>query len=225
MKFFYQSGAMGYGGEGYFWHKFLSYNFPKFPIVTKTITFSPKIGIPFAVIPFGKTVWNRISWHNPGFFKWITDHYKSGLIVSLGGYDNEIQTMVELLELAELKIAGVELNFSCPHEKRNNKKLPKTKYKLYLKLNANQNPYDYALNKIERIHLNTIAGFCGGISGKKSKEKNWKFIEEHRELPIAGCSFDSLNDITVLEALGCEYTGIGSTIITNPKLIRDLKET
>jgi len=225
MKYFYQSGAMGYGGEGYFWHKFLSYDFPKFPIVSKTITMASKIGIPFAVIIFGKSVWNRISWHNPGFFKWVAMYHKPDLILSLGGTDSEIRTMIQFLELAEIKLAGIELNYSCPHENRNNEVIPNTDYKLYLKLRVDQNPYDYDLNKIERIHLNTIPAFFGAVSGKASRAKNWAFIETYNELPIAGCSFDSLNDITVLEALGCEYTGIGSTILTNPKLVSKLKET
>jgi dihydroorotate dehydrogenase len=225
MKYFYQSGAMGYGGEGYFWHSFLSYDFPKFPIVTKTITLKPKIGLPFAVIPFGKSVWNRISWHNPGLFMWIVNHAKRNLIVSLGGTDDEIKEMIEIISFCNLYIKGIELNFSCPHENRNNKEIPNTYYKLYLKLRADQNPYDYDLDKIERIHLNTMPKFFGGVSGKITQEKNWKFIENYSKLPIAGCSFNSMNDIEVLEALGCEYTGIGSTIITNPKLVSQLKET
>jgi len=224
MKYFYQSGAMGYGGEGYFWHRFLPYTFPTFQLVTKTITMASKIGIPFAVIPFGKSVWNRISWHNPGFFKWIATHHKPDLILSLGGTDSEIKTMIQFLELAEIKLAGIELNFSCPHENRNNKVIPKTHYKLYLKLRADQNPYDYDLSKIERIHLNSLPGYFGGVSGKASRTQNWRFIETYKELPIAGCSFNSMNDITVLESLGCEYIGIGSTIITNPKLVSTLKE-
>jgi len=224
MKYFYQSGAMGYGGEGYFWHRFLPYIFPIFPIVTKTITMASKIGIPFAVIPFGKSVWNRISWHNPGFFKWMALHHNPDLILSLGGTDSEIRIMIQFLELVKMKLAGIELNFSCPHENCNNKVIPKTDYKIYLKLRANQNPYKYDLSEIERIHLNTLPGWFGGISGERSKEKNWAFIEKYRELPIAGCSFHSMNDIRVLEALGCEYTGIGSIIITNPKLVSILKE-
>jgi len=223
MKYFYQSGAMGYGGEGYFWHGFLPYTFPQFPVVTKTITLIPKIGIPFAVIPFGKSVWNRISWHNPGIFKWIIKYAKKELILSLGGTDQELQTMISFLDVCNLPLKGIELNFSCPHEKRDNKVIPKTSYKLYLKLRSDQNPYDYDLSKIERIHLNSLPGWFGGISGQKSKEKNWAFIEKYKELPIAGSSFNSMNDIKVLEALGCEYTGIGSTIITNPKLVKDLK--
>lgn len=224
MKYFYQSGAMGYGGEGYFWHKFLSYIFPQFPIVTKTITLEPKIGMPFAVIPFRKSVWNRISWHNPGYFTWVTKHHNPDLIVSLGGTDSEIKMMIQFFEVAEIKLAGIELNYSCPHENRNNEEIPNTDYKLYLKLRSDQNPYNYDLSKIERIHLNSLPGYFGGVSGKASRAKNWKFIETYSELPIAGCSFDSLNDITVLEALGCEYTGIGSTMITNPKLVSTLKE-
>ncbi len=224
MKYFYQSGAMGYGGEGYFWHRILPYTFPTFPIVTKTITMASKIGIPFAVIPFGKSVWNRISWHNPGIFKWIVKYAKKNLIVSLGGTDDEIKTMISMLHFTNLYIGGIELNFSCPHENRDNKVIPETYHKLYLKLRADQNPYDYDLSKIERIHLNSLSGYFGGVSGKASKHKNWAFIEKYNELPIAGCSFDSMNDIEVLEALGCEYTGIGSTIITNPKLVSILKE-
>ncbi len=225
MKYFYQSGAMGYGGEGYLWHKLLAYTFPKFPIVTKTITIKPKIGIPFAIIPFGKSVWNRISWHNPGLYKWINKYAKNDLILSLGGTDKEITYMITLLELCynHIELKGIELNFSCPHENRNNEVIPSTKIPLYLKLRSDQNPYNYDLTKIKRIHLNSLPGYFGGITGQKSQYKNWQFIEKYSELSIAGCSFNSLEDINILKKLGCKYTGIGSTIITNPKLIKDLK--
>jgi len=227
MKFFYQSGSMGYGGEGYTWHKILSYDFPKFPIITKTITLMPRLGLPFAVIPLGQSVWNKVSWHNPGFFKWMENYYNPNLILSIGGTDEELQVMCNCLESVE--IAGIELNFSCPNVKKKNDMLPKTRHKLYLKVayNQNMNFWKHQWNKIERIHLNSIPGFFGGLSGKVAQKKNWSFIELWSHLipvPIAGCSFNNWDDIHKLESLDCRYTGIGSTIITNSKLVNELKE-
>ena len=72
MKFFYSSGAMGYAGEGYFWHKL--FNFPDLPLVTKTITRFPKKGNPLAVLPVGDSVYNKVALHNCGMFDWLMDY-------------------------------------------------------------------------------------------------------------------------------------------------------
>lgn len=235
MKFFYQAGAMGYG-DGYWWHKI--FNFPKLPLVTKTLTLKPKKGHKWAVLPIGKSVFNRVALDNIGICKWCEQYMKinKDVIVSIAGTDDEIQLMVEWLEsiLGNIKmddrswrgflIDGVELNFSCPNVKSyKNKIIPKTELPLYLKLNHRQSPYTYDLDKIEGIRLNSIPlRFCGG-SGKIAQKKNWKFIERYKGLNVAGCSFTSFDDIKKLEDLGCEEIGIGSIILTNPALVEEIE--
>ena len=116
--------------------------------------------------------------------------------------------------------------FSCPNIKSfNNKKVPKTKYPLYLKLNCLQDPYEYNLDNIEGIRLNSIPTIFGGLSGEAAKEKNWKWIKRYIKegLNIAGCSFSDMIDILELNQMGCKEIGIGSTILTNPILIESLK--
>lgn len=226
MNFFYQAGAMGYGGEGYLWHKIKNYDFPKFPIVTKTITYKRKVGLPFAVIKIGESVWNRNSLHNPGLLNWLKKYYKRGFILSLHGSDNYIQTMCDIC--TNIKLGGIELNYSCPNvQSQKNKEIPITKFPLYLKLNCKQDPYEYDLNNIKRIHLNTIPKFLGGISGEYARKENWSFIKKfrHEGLNVAGCSCNRLSHIAYLkEYLGCTDIGIGSMMITNPSLVMNLKK-
>jgi dihydroorotate dehydrogenase len=225
MEYFYQAGAMGYGGEGYKWHKVLRYKFPKFPIITKTITLKRKIGLPFAVFKFRNTIWNRNGLHNPGFVKWAKKYYEHGQILSIHGSDMEIQEMCDMCGTSKLK--GIELNYSCPNVKsKNNRRIPHTKFPLYLKINCRQDPYKYELNKIKRIHLNSIPKNFGGISGESARKENWRFIRKfiNEGLDVAGCSINSNWHIEYLEQMGCKSIGIGSVIITNPELVMNLKE-
>ena len=230
MKYFYSASVMKYG-DGYKWHK--NYNFPNFPRVTRTITNSKKIGLPFAILKFGNSVWNRVGLHNIGLARWL-DYYHSNLfykendiILSIAGSDSEIEHMVRLVENLNLyNLKGFELNFSCPNVKGfNNKEIPKSKYPLYLKLNYLQDPYEYDLDRIEGIRLNSIPTIFGGLSGKAAKEKNWEWIKKYiREgLNIAGCSFSSMIDILELSKMGCKEIGIGSVILTNPYLVEMLQ--
>ena len=216
---------MGYG-FGREWHK--KYDFPYFPSVTKTLTLKPIISIPFAIIKFGKSVWNRVGLHNIGIKEWIYRYRNytalKNVIVSLAGNDIDIMSMVQLLQ--DYNIAGIELNFSCPnHRSFRNIKLHRmfsNKHPIYLKLSYNQDPYDYDLTDVVGIRLNSVPWFIGGLSGKAAQEKNWSFIKRYKELNVAGCSFTSMDDIKKLEDMGCKEIGIGSTILTNPKLIDTL---
>lgn len=237
MKFFYSASTMGYG-FGYKWHR--KYNFPSFSRVTRTITWEKRIGIPFAILKFNHNVWNKVSLHNKGFWDWIIEYSiypsydLSNVIVSLAGTDIEIKSMINVIETMKLiftdfKIKGIELNFSCPNVKSfNNKKIPKTEYPLYLKLNCNQDPYEYDLNNITGIRMNSVPGkYCGGWSGKRAQKFNWPKIKtyNHQGLNVAGCSVISMDDIKYLEEYcGCKEIGIGSIILTNPKFVEKLKE-
>ena len=219
LKFFYSAAVMGYG-QGRWWHKF--YNFPKFPAVTKTLTRIPKHGYPFAVIRWHKSIYNKISLHNVGFTEWCNKYYNEASIVSIAGTDTEIEGMVYLLD--KLDIQGIELNFSCPNIKNyDNKRIPNTRHDLYLKLNYKMDPYRYQLDNIKGIRVNAIPlGFCGG-SGRIAKDKNWGFIKQFgKELNVAGCSFNTFDDIKKLEDLGCNEIGIGSVILINPKLVEEM---
>ena len=238
MKFFYSAGAMGYG-NGYWWHRF--FNFPNFPLVTKTLTIVPKKGHKWAVLPtsfvipgIGKSVFNKICLDNIGIYKWLLQFEKNiwkvgnrDVIVSIAGPDDDIDWMTGWLE--SYLIDGIELNSSCPNIKSyKNKIIPKTRHPLYLKLNHEQDPYMYDLDNISGIRLNSIPlniGICTvGASGKIAQEKNWKFIKRYNKegLNVAGCSFTSLDDIRRLEDMGCREIGIGSIILTNPKLVEKI---
>ena len=226
MKYFYSAAVMGYG-SGRFWHSI--FNFPDFPRVTKTITFHSRIGIPFAVIKYRNSVWNHVSLHNIGFYKFfsaIDVDNVDNITVSLAGFDHEIGHMVDILNNSDILFGGVELNFSCPNVKSyRNRDIPKSKYPLYLKLNYLQDPYEYDLANVEGIRLNSIPTSFGGLSGEAAREKNWAFIEKFNKegLNIAGCSATEGGHLYMLKELGCTEVGIGSTILTNPKLVEGLQ--
>lgn len=219
VKYFYAAASMGFG-RGYKWHRF--FKFPKFDIITKTITLKQRVGNPFAIIHFGNSVYNRIKLHNIGIEKWLKEYYDPNLVLSIAGTDEEIEEIMWIL--GDRPLNGVELNFSCPNVKSfENKKIPRTKYKLFLKLNYKQDPYKYELDEVDRIDLNSVPRFCGGVSGRLAKRHNWSFIRRHGDLSISGCSFSSMNDIKRLEEyLGCKEISIGSVMLTNPFLVENL---
>lgn len=224
MNYFYSASVMGYGA-GRKWHK--NYNFPNFPRVTKTLTWKPKYGVPFAILKFGDTIWNRVGLHNIGILNWkryyMSPSTSSNTVVSLAGTDYEIESMVYMLKRS--CIAGIELNFSCPnHRSFNNKNIPKSNHPIYLKLRHDQDPYKYDLDNVAGIRLNSVPWVVGGLSGKAARKHNWVFIERFNKegLNVAGCSFVNNYDLFCLKELGCKEVGIGSTILTNPKLIERL---
>ncbi len=228
MKFFYSASVMGYG-FGYKWHD--KYNFPNFTRVTRTLTYEKRVGLPFAIIRYGDSVWNRVGLHNIGFFDWVLDYIIYGkrdisnLIVSIAGYDWQIEAMVKYFEETNLNPAGIELNFSCPNVKSfNNREIPKTKYPLYLKLNYTQDPFEYDLTNVEGIRLNSVPVKFGAVSGRAAKEKNWEWIKKHVNygLNVAGCSFTHIHEITDLLKMGCSEIGIGSMIMIVPKAVEYL---
>lgn len=230
MEYFYSASVMGYG-EGRFWHKY--YDFPNFKRVTKTLTLNPKIGLPFAIIKKGKTVWNRVGLHNIGLYNWYTKYWskfsnkmKENTIVSIAGTDHELANMVRILnELTQL--AGIELNFSCPNVKdKENIHVPVSDLPIYLKLNHKQDPYNYDIGNIAGIRLNSVPKYFGGVSGEWAQKYNWPLINKWNGdgLNVAGCSATCKEDIKILEDIGCTEIGIGSVILTNPKFVEKLNE-
>lgn len=222
MNYFYSAGVMGYG-NGRFWHK--KYNFPKFPVVTKTLTIEPKTGCPFAIIKIGNTIWNRVALHNIGIQEWYYKYYVSinDNTVSIAGTDSEIQETVKLLN--GIGVYGIELNFSCPNVTSfKNKKIPFSRKFLYLKLNYLQDPYDYDLDKVVGIRLNSVPKFFGGVSGKMAQRYNWPWIKKFNKegLNVAGSSCNTVSDIKYMKDIGCKEVGIGSMVLTNPKLVESL---
>jgi len=210
---------MGYG-EGRWWHRF--YNFPNFSRVTKTLTLKPKTGIPFAVMKWNNSVYNRVGLHNVGIKDWSTFYRKKryDVTVSIAGTDDDIDEMVEFLN-GLYGIAGIELNFTCPNVKNyKNKRIPNSKIPLFLKLNHLSNPYEYDMDKIEQVRLNSVPHILGGMSGKKAQKYNWHFIEKYgKELDIAGCSFFNIEDVFTLMDLGCKDMGFGSILLTDPAYV------
>jgi len=222
MKYFYAAATMGFDSNGYWWHRY--FNFPKFQTVTKTVTLDKKIGYPFAIIHLYNSIWNHVGLHNKGIVYWLNKQYNPNTILSIAGTDSKVQVICDLLE--EVELAGIELNFSCPNvEHFANKRIPISRHKLQLKLNCYQDPYQFDLSKIERISLNSIPGFAGGLSGKLAQKKNWNFIKKFRRegLPIAGCSITRAEDIKKLEDLGCNEVALGSILLTNPWLVQNLR--
>jgi len=224
-KFFYSASVMGYG-FGRKWHKY--YNFQGFPRVTKSLTSSKRTGLPFAVIPTKNSVWNRVGLHNMGLEEWITayrDYDLSGVIVSIHGGITEVVCMATLF-LNKLKIAGIEVNASCPNAKNYTfPVLPITHHPLYLKLSHKQDPYLYDLDKVSGIRMNSVDVGFGAMSGKYAQEKNWAFIKKFNKegLNVAGCSITSHDDIKRMEDVGCEEIGLGAVVLTDPKFVEGLK--
>lgn len=225
MNFFYSSATMGYG-NGRIWHRF--FKFPKLPVVTQTLTRYKKIGYPFAIFRFGNTIYNHVAHHNIGIEKWISLKYNKNIsdnvVVSLAGTDEEIEEMVWLLD--EINIKGIQLSFSCPNvPDLGNKKIPKSKHPIWLKLNHTQDPYQYDLDRIEMITMNSVPCWFGGMSGMGAQPYNWTFIKKFNMegLNIAGSSFLSWDDIRYLEEVcGCTSIGIGSVILMKQKLVESI---
>lgn len=240
MNFYYSAGVMDYG-HGRTWHR--RFNFPPFSRVTRTITMRKHIGTPFAILILWNSVWNRVGLHNVGFAAWAanyTDGWAKGgihlpgferraarqytyeITPSIAGSDDEIRLMVNYIN-KQFNYPGIELNFSCPNSKDfKNKTIPESDIPIYLKLNYLQDPYDYDIGKVKEIRVNSIPSkVLGAWSGKLAKKKNWKFIEKYNKmgLKVSGCSMTNIDDAKCLEDIGCESIGIGSIILTRPRLV------
>ena len=235
IKFIYAAGAMGFYGEGHWFHR--PFNFPYYPFITKTLTLSRKIGVPFAVIPFGKSVWNKVSLNNPGIVNWKHkyDKLKSRPnflynTISIYPYNQmELDFMITQIKYWFLGYANIEVNMSCPNTNRNNWDEIPLKIKKYdgvdiwVKLNYKQNPLELNLSNIKGIRLNSIPTKFGGVSGKWAQDKNWKFIQEYNKyVDISGCSWTTEKELLELVNMGCKEISIGSVIITNPMLVEKL---
>ena len=225
MKYFYSAAVMGYG-FGRKWHSL--FNFPRFHRVTKTLTYSEKKGHPFAVLPLGKSVWNRVSLHNIGLPTWYYENMDKSLLfltVSIAGESYQLKKMIYVLN--NLQIGGIEINYSCPNYKSLKYEYDIIKYSkhpVYLKLRWDDDPFKYDLDNVKGIRLNSVPAYGGGMSGKYAQFFNWTAIKRWCKdgLPVAGCSFTTYDDIVRLEDMGVKEVGIGSTILTNPRLIESL---
>lgn len=236
IKFVYAAGAMGFYGEGHWFHKF--YDFPKVPFITKTLTLSKKIGSPFAIIPLGKSVWNKVSLHNPGLFNWkkaydsinprpgFTDNY-----ISVYPYTQEqLDYIINKLHYWFGDGVNVEINMSCPNVK--GFELDKVPFNIkkyigvniWVKLNYKQIPLEINLENIKGIRLNSLPTKFGGLSGKFAQEKNWEYIQKYNKyIDISGCSWTTKSDLCTLINMGCKEISIGSVMITNPRLVESLR--
>ncbi len=224
-KFFYSASVMG-DGFGRKWHR--RYNLPNFPRVTRSLTIMKKTGLPFAVIPFGNSVWNNVSLHNSGIRAWYHkygDMDLSNVIVSIYGNTTDINHMISMY-LNELDISGIEINCSCPNASEHvHSYITVSKHPIYLKLSHTQDPYQFDLDKVRGIRMNSVSVGFGAVSGKAAQEKNWRFIRKFNKegLNVAGCSITSMEDVRILEDMGCKEIGLGSIVLTNPKLIERIR--
>ena len=214
---------MGFG-KGWWWHRFLP-PFPNFPYVTKTVTLKPRKGNPYTILPFGRSVFNKLGLPNPGFHEFLKiAHISPNATISIAGTDDQIEYMTSVLDVFD--IGGIELNFTCPNVcDHKNIRIPESRHPLFLKLNYLSDPYVYELDKIARIRLNSVPCKFGGGSGQFAKEKNFAFIQKFIKegLSITGASFTTYNDILELIDIGCTEIGIGAAILVNPRLILSLK--
>jgi dihydroorotate dehydrogenase len=227
MKFFYSAGAMGYG-EGYWWHGL--FNFPRLPFVTKTLTLYQTKGNKHLIIPdFRGSIYNKVGLDNIGMYGFMGKYKCSNIsrTISIAGPDEYIKKMIDLTEVFLPKDTSIELNYSCPNIKSfENSWIPKTDRDLYLKLNWTQSPYNYNLDRVKGIRLNSIPmNFCGG-SGKIAQKENWEFIRKYNKegLNVAGCSAQNFEDVKILENIGCKEIGIGSAMLTHPRFVEKLKK-
>jgi hypothetical protein len=176
----------------------------------------------------GLSLYNKYGLHNIGFVEWLKTYGLSAdknVIVSIAGDDCEIEKMVDTLE--STNIGGVELNYSCPSvHSFSNTKIPKTSKSIYLKLNFKQNPLNYDLTNVKEIRLNSVPVkyIGGGLSGKLAQKENWSAIERwvKMDINVAGCSAISRDDIKQLEDLRCTSIGLGSIMLINPWLVKEL---
>ena len=244
MKFFYQSGAMGFDGKGYSWHYWMNYRFPKFPTISKTVTFHPKSGHPLWIVPYGDSVWNKVGLHNSGLAHWLNNYYNEDIVLSIAVENAYLCIDAYYSILYSKPLSGIELNMSCPNVSHGGdiyeitdhyiEKMQDLKSKghigsLYLKVGACHNlNYFYKLPYVDRIHINSVPKKIGAVSGNAAKKANWAFIERwqgrHGIPEIAGASWSSLEDIKSLKGMGCKTIGIGSAILTNPCLVERLTE-
>lgn len=218
MKYVYSGGTFGFDGKGYKWHKL--FKFPSFPKVTKTVTLNSCVGNPFAILHLVNSIWNKVSHHNPGIHYWLKNYYDKNLILSIAGKDHEIEEMLYILKDIELK--GIQLSYSCPNVKNENKVVPYSNHDLYLKLNCNQDPFMYDLSNIKGLFINSVPIKYGAISGKLAQKRNWGFLEKHKDLNIYGCSFTNQKDIDILRDIGIKKFCIGSMMLINPYLVERL---
>ncbi len=233
IDFIYQAGSMGYYGEGYFWHRYVK--LPEYPIITKTVTLNPIKGNPFKFVfdPFiSKSVWNKVGLHNYGFKKtidFLEKNEHSNLIISVAGTDEELEEMISKLQKYDIK--GIEINLSCPNYKINTQSIPYSDIPLYLKLSCDMNPFDYNLENVKYINLNSIKlKFGGALSGRLIQPYNWGFIKEYKNklkeknIKIIGTSWINFSDICYLYDLGVNIFGICSVILVNPGILFKLKD-
>lgn len=223
-QFYYAAGSMGYG-DGWLWHRLLGLKFPKFPITTKTITLRKRMGTPFLFMPLGYSFWNRMSLPNMGIENWIKAHRwgsLSDIVVSIAGADDDIEYMAMMLD--KLNLYGLELNYSCPNvHDFQNKRIPASRHRIFIKLNYRQNPLDYDLANVSKISVNSVPYAFGGLSGKMAQGCNWDFIKKYaKDFPISGCSWRTEEDLRILSEMGCKSFDIGTVIFSNLQLVLKL---
>lgn len=112
------SGALGFGGKGWWWEKLLKpfglFDASLFTAATKTLTSSPiKGNSPLKSVRFVKSgVVNAVALRNPGFIWWCRD-VGTKVIVSISGEPQELGLMAAILKRFNLNIIGFEINASC----------------------------------------------------------------------------------------------------------------
>jgi dihydroorotate dehydrogenase (NAD+) catalytic subunit len=116
------SGALGFGGRGWFWEQPLRwiklFDPTLFTVVTKTVTLNPKRGqnLLRAVRFISGGVVNTLGLGNPGIETLIKKIKATNLIISIAGNNQELVEMIQKLNELNL-IKGIELNVSCPNLK------------------------------------------------------------------------------------------------------------
>jgi len=123
-RFLASAGSLNYG-QGYWHEKWCTRPELYGGVSTKTITLDPRQGFytnkykPWQVLRKVKGGWiNALGWYNCGIDDFIENYYQpdsaTSLIVSIGGFARD-EYLGLVAKLNPLKIAGIELNFSCPN--------------------------------------------------------------------------------------------------------------
>lgn len=234
-KYYVASGALGFRCEGWWWEKPFFWTGlldPKaFTVIVKTLTLNPRQGnlnhwLPWRCVRFIRNgVVNAVGLTNPGIDWWIENcypyimHKDYRVVPSITGTLDELPVMV--VKLNRCKVAGIELNVSCPNTDHNDyistsieKVIKNTELPVTVKMGYSDPWLEVCRewnNKVSFDLINAVQwdlissnrspltryGLKGGVSGKKIKP----FARSVLQIAKA----NGINNIISGGGIDCEY--------------------